>query len=192
MHAVKCLQAESVIYDHCTGTVKKKIDQCQLPWYLGQFLRAPAGPGQFLRLTPNSAVAAVALFLVTNATVATVNNLLHKSLHVHNIEHRCKIKNHLYCPKHKYFHSTITLYGRTVGSTGILRNVKRNNARRYFEKRVEKTRLAYLCDSWKSEHVLENKKLSYPREDARCAVSLEMLPSYSRSLKVIWNVYGRV
>ena len=24
MHAVKCLQAESVIYDHCTGTVKKK------------------------------------------------------------------------------------------------------------------------------------------------------------------------
>ena len=28
--AVKCLQAEAVIHDHCTGTVKKKIDQCQL------------------------------------------------------------------------------------------------------------------------------------------------------------------
>ena len=153
----------------------------------------PGRAGPVFTLDPKlRSCAAVALFLVTNATVATVNNLLHKSLHVHNIEHRCKIKNHLYCPKHKYFHSTITLYGRTVGSTGILRNVKRNNARRYFEKRVEKTRLAYLCDSWKSEHVLENKKLSYPREDARCAVSLEMLPSYSRSLKVIWNVYGRV
>jgi len=58
MHAVKWLQAESVIYDHCTGTeywltdfistyfiyCKETIDQCQLQWYLGQFLRAPAGP----------------------------------------------------------------------------------------------------------------------------------------------------
>jgi len=25
MHAVKLLQAESVIYDHCTGTVKRKL-----------------------------------------------------------------------------------------------------------------------------------------------------------------------
>ena len=24
IHAIQCLQAESVIYDHCTGTVKKK------------------------------------------------------------------------------------------------------------------------------------------------------------------------
>jgi len=30
MHSVKCIQAEAVIRDHCTGTVKKKIDQCQL------------------------------------------------------------------------------------------------------------------------------------------------------------------
>ena len=47
MHAVKWLEAQS--YGHCTGTVEK-IDQTQLQWYLGQFLRAPAGPGRFLRL----------------------------------------------------------------------------------------------------------------------------------------------
>jgi len=35
------------LYRYC----KEKIDQTQLQWHLGQFLRAPAGPGRFLGLT---------------------------------------------------------------------------------------------------------------------------------------------
>ena len=50
IHAIKCLQAESVIWSLHRYS-KEKIDQCQLQWYLGQFLRAPAGPGRFLGLT---------------------------------------------------------------------------------------------------------------------------------------------
>ena len=35
------------LYRYC----KENNDQSQLQWYLGQFLRAPAGPGRFLGLT---------------------------------------------------------------------------------------------------------------------------------------------
>jgi len=35
------------LYRYC----KEKIDQTQLQWYIGQFWRAPAGPGRFLGLT---------------------------------------------------------------------------------------------------------------------------------------------
>jgi len=31
MHAVKLLQAKSVIYDHCTGAVKRKVN-CSYIW----------------------------------------------------------------------------------------------------------------------------------------------------------------
>ena len=51
MHTVKLLEAESIIPGHCTGTVKRKLIKTQLQWYIGQFLRARAGPGRLLGLT---------------------------------------------------------------------------------------------------------------------------------------------
>ena len=51
MHAVKCLQAEFVIYDHCTGTVKKKKRSMSTAVISRAILRAPAGP--VLGLTAN-------------------------------------------------------------------------------------------------------------------------------------------
>jgi len=49
MHTVKWLQAESVIYDHCTSTVKRKLIKVNCSDIYGNFyvLR----PGRFLALT---------------------------------------------------------------------------------------------------------------------------------------------
>ena len=51
MHAVKCLQAEFVIYDHCTGTVKKKNRSMSTSVISRANFTCPAWPGRFLGLT---------------------------------------------------------------------------------------------------------------------------------------------
>jgi len=54
MHAVKWLQAESVIYDHCTGIVKRKLIKVNCSDNYGIFMCPDlAGPGRFLGLTRN-------------------------------------------------------------------------------------------------------------------------------------------
>jgi len=45
MHAVKSLEGQSIIPGHCTGTVKRKLIKLNCS-DIGQFLRAPAGPGR--------------------------------------------------------------------------------------------------------------------------------------------------
>jgi len=53
---------------------KEKIDQTQLQWYLWQFLRAPAGPGQFLGLT---AINGAYSYIFHTCNLLTHSPLLH-------------------------------------------------------------------------------------------------------------------
>jgi len=41
MHMVKWLQAESVIYGHCTGTIKRKLIKLNCSDTLGNFYACP-------------------------------------------------------------------------------------------------------------------------------------------------------
>ena len=46
MHAVMWLKADSVIYDHCTATVKKKNGSTSTAAICRATFMCPAGPGQ--------------------------------------------------------------------------------------------------------------------------------------------------
>jgi len=52
MHAVKRLQAESVIYDHCTGTVKKKNRSMSTAVISRAIFMCPGRAGPVFRLDP--------------------------------------------------------------------------------------------------------------------------------------------
>jgi len=48
MHAVKSLEADSIIHDHCTGTVKRKLIKLNCSDIEDNFC---VSPGRFLDLT---------------------------------------------------------------------------------------------------------------------------------------------